>query len=417
MPSCLIVVENLPVPFDRRVWQEAQALAEAGWQVSVICPKSALHPEDEEVIDGIFIYRHSSPFEARHRFKYIVEYASALYHEARLTWKVLRRHGIDVIHACNPPDLIFLIAIPLKLLGVKFVFDQHDICPELYTAKFRRRGLGYWATRLCEWISYRSANFVITASDSFRTLCGLRNRKSLSKIAVVRSFPDKDKFSLVQPEFAKSIHQNQKLTIGYLGIIGDQDGVDMLVRAVAVLRDQYGASDFLCRIIGDGPSCASVKALADAANLGDFIEFTGYLRGRDLLAHLSSFDIGVIPDPKNSYTDNIAMNKVFEYMFLSKPIVGFKLRETMDLVGSCGIFVEEETPEGLAKALYALMSDPALRIRIGEAGYLRASEIFSWPAEAKKLVEVYDSLQADSATAVSEKRRKPQGYAPRVERR
>ena len=137
LPSCLIIVENLPVPFDRRVWQEALALAEAGWQVSVVCPKSHLHPQDEEVIDGIFIYRHPAPLEARGKFGFVFEYASALYYEARLTWKVFRRHGIDVIHACNPPDLIFLIAIPFKLLGTKFVFDHHDICPELYTAKFR----------------------------------------------------------------------------------------------------------------------------------------------------------------------------------------------------------------------------------------------------------------------------------------
>ena len=145
MPSCLIIVENLPVPFDRRVWQEAKALANAGWQVSVVCPKSAMHPEEEEIIDGIFIYRHPVPLEARGRFGFVFEYAGALWHETRLAWKVFRRHGIDVIQACNPPDLIFLVALPFKLLNVKFVYDQHDICPELYIAKFQRRGLGYWA--------------------------------------------------------------------------------------------------------------------------------------------------------------------------------------------------------------------------------------------------------------------------------
>ena len=391
MPSCLIIVENLPVPLDRRVWQEALALSEAGWQVSVICPRTFLYPEEEEVIDGIFIYRHPAPLEARGRFKFIFEYASALYHEARLTWKVFNRHGIDVIHACNPPDLIFLIAIPLKLLGTKFVFDQHDICPELYTAKFRARGFGYWATRLCEWLSYKTANFVITANKSFKMLCAPRNRKCLSEIAVVRSFPDTDKFSLVPQDAESPIRQ--KLVIGYIGIIGDQDGVDMLVRAVAVLREQYGATDIVCRIIGDGPSCASVKALAKAANLGDLVEFTGYLRGRDLLTCLSSFDIGVIPDPKNTYTDNITMNKVFEYMFLAKPIVGFRLRETMDLVGTCGIFAEEETPEALAKAIFTLMSDSVLRTKMGEAGHRRARELFSWRSESQKLIAVYDGLK------------------------
>ena len=260
LPSCLIIVENLPVPFDRRVWQEALALAEAGWQVSVVCPKSHLHPQHEEVIDRIFIYRHPTPLEARGKLGFVFEYASALYYETRLAWKVFRRHGIDVIHACNPPDLIFLIAIPFKLLGAKFVFDHHDICPELYTAKFGRRGMGYKVTRLFEMLSYRFADLVITANNSFKRLCAPRNGKNLGDIIVVRSFPDPDKFSLVAPDPIPSTRP--RFVIGYVGIIGDQDGVDMLIRAVSILRKKHHDFEFVCRIVGDGPSCDSVKALA-----------------------------------------------------------------------------------------------------------------------------------------------------------
>jgi glycosyltransferase involved in cell wall biosynthesis len=393
LPSCLIIVENLPVPFDRRVWQEALALAEAGWQVSVLCPQSPLHPQQEEVIDGIFIYRHPPLPEARGRFSFVFEYATALFHETRLTWKIFRRHGIHVIHACNPPDLIFLVAMPFKLLGVKFVFDHHDICPELYTAKFRRRGIGYWAMRLFEMLSYRCADQVITANDSFKKLCGPRTRKRLNDITVVRSFPDPDKFTLVPPDPISLT--GPRFVIGYIGVIGDQDGVDMLVRAISVLRRRSRDFEFVCRIVGDGPSCDSVKALARASNLGDLVEFTGYLRGHDLLKTLSSFDIGVIPDPKNSYTDNITMNKVFEYMFLAKPVVAFQLRETMDLLGNCAVFAEKETPEALADAIFLLMDNRTLRIKLGEAGYRRARELFSWPSEAKKLVEAYDNLRPE----------------------
>ena len=390
-PSCLIIVENLPVPFDRRVWQEALALAEAGWRVSVVCPKSHLYSQDEEVIDGVFIYRHPAPLEARGKFGFVFEYASALYYEARLTWKVFRLHGIDVIHACNPPDLIFLIALPFKLIGAKFVFDHHDICPELYTAKFGHRGIGYWATCLFEKLSYRFADLVITANDSFKRLCAPRNKKHFSNITVIRSFPDPDKFSFVAPD-PKSPARPQ-LVIGYVGIIGDQDGVDSLVRAVSILRKQTCDLEYVCRIVGDGPSCDSVKALAHEENLDDIVEFTGYLRGQELLKNSSSFDIGVIPDPKNSYTDNITMNKVFEYMFLAKPVVAFRLRETMDLLGECGVFAEQETPEALAEAISGLMNNRTLRVKLGEAGYHRAHELFSWRGEAKKLVEAYESLR------------------------
>ena len=391
MASCLIIVENLPVPFDRRVWQEAQALAGAGWQVSVVCPKSELHPKTEEVIEGIFIYRHPVPLEAARRFSFAFEYLNALYHETRLAWKVFRRHGIDVVHGCNPPDLIFLVALPFKLLGVKFVFDQHDICPELYVAKFSKRGIGYWGACVCEWLSYRCADLVITANDTFRALCAPRNRKHLDDIVVVRSFPDIAKFA---PTAVVRERVSAHVTIGYLGIIGDQDGVEVLVHAISVLRKQYDMDNFLCRIVGDGPSFSAVKALVKELELTDWVELTGYLTGRELLENLSSFDIGVIPDLKNCYTDNITMNKVFEYMFLAKPIVGFQLRETMDLVGPCGVFAQEETPQALAKAILMLINDPVLRSGLGEGGRSRARELFSWSAEAKKLVDAYANLRS-----------------------
>lgn len=390
MPSCLIIVENLPVPLDRRTWQEARELSRAGWQVSVICPKSPLYSESEEIIEGIFVYRHPMPMEARGRLGFVAEYLTALFYEMCLACKVYARHGIDVVHVCNPPDLLFLVALPFKLLGTRFVFDHHDICPELYIAKFRRRGLGYWATRICEWISYRTANLVITANESFKALGSSRNGKRADDIVVVHSFPDPAKFSAVALNSERA--GRGPLIIGYVGVIGDQDGVETLISALAVLRDRHRAGGFLCRIVGDGPSCVSVKQLVKQLDLVDCVEFTGFVTGQTLLAQLSSFDIGIIPDPRNCYTDNITMNKVFEYMFLGKPIVGFKLSETMKLVGECGIFAEEETPEALATGIEVLMKDPDLRTELGEAGRRRANELFSWRADAEKLVAGYERL-------------------------
>ena len=398
-PSCLIIVENLAVPFDRRVWQEARALASAGWQVSVVCPKSALHPQAEEVIGGINIYRHPIPLEARGILGFFLEYASALYHEIRLTFRVYRRHGIDVIHACNPPDLIFLVALPYKLFGAKFVFDQHDICPELYIAKFNRRGVGHAITRICEWLSYRVADLVITANESFKKLCASRNGKNLKDVVAIHSYPDFAKFTAVAAQ--PKAQCDFKLMIGYVGIIGSQDGVDTLVRAIDVLRTERGTAGFRCRIVGDGPSCASVKALALQLSLEDCVEFTGFLGGQELLSNLSGFDIGVIPDPKDCYTDNITMNKAFEYMFLGKPVVGFRLCETMKIVGDCGLFAEEETPEALAKSIAKLLDDPQLRKELGEAGRKRAREEFSWAADAQKLVDAYAKLLPSRSTGRS----------------
>jgi glycosyltransferase involved in cell wall biosynthesis len=391
MASCLIIVENLPVPLDRRTWQEARELSLAGWQVSVICPKSAVHPESEEIIEGIFVYRHPMPMEARGRLGFIVEYLTALFYEMRLAWKVYARHGIDVVHVCNPPDLLFLVALPFKLLGARFVFDHHDICPELYVAKFRRRGIGYWGTRVCEWVSYRTANLVITANESFKALGSSRNGKRAEDIIVVHSFPDPAKFSAVSLNSEPLVRG--PLVVGYVGVIGDQDGVETLISALAVLRDRHLVGGFICRIVGDGPSCASVKELVGRLNLADCVEFTGFVTGQALLTHLSSFDIGIIPDPINGYTDNITMNKVFEYMFLGKPIVGFQLRETKRLVGNCGIFAEEETPEALAGAIEKLINNPDLRTKLGEAGRRRAGELFSWRADADKLVAAYERLR------------------------
>jgi glycosyltransferase involved in cell wall biosynthesis len=398
MSACLIIVENLPVPLDRRVWQEAKALTAAGWKVSVICPQSQLYPAAEETIDGIHVFRHAVLVEASGRLGFVAEYASALYHETRLAWKVYCRHGFDVVHACNPPDLIFLVALPFKLLGKKFVFDQHDICPELFTAKFGRRGPVYWGTRLCEWLTYRLADRVITANERFKVLCSRRNKKDPGDITPVQSIPDRHKFVLMESE--QHSRADACLTLGYVGVIGDQDGVDTLVRAVAVLRDR-GVTNFMCLIVGDGPSCKSAKALVKHFNLEDTIEFTGFLSGQILLNNLSRFDIGVIPDPRNSYTDNITMNKVFEYMFLGKPIVSFRLAETMALIGPCGLYAEEETPEALADAILVLMQDKSLRTTMGEVARRRAQTQFSWDVEAKKLVGLYEALlpQAQSRQA------------------
>lgn len=389
--SCVIVVENLPLPFDRRVWQEANALKDAGWAVSVICPKNDKFPESYVCINDIHIYRHPLPLEASGKIGFLLEYGSALFHELRLLIKVYRKHGFDVIQACNPPDLIFLVALPFKLLGRKFVFDHHDICPELFAVKFNKKGLLHKAMLFFEKMTYLSADMVITANDTFRNLCAARTGTSLDKVVSVYSVPDHKNMHRVDAR--TDLKQGKRLLVGYIGIIGNQDGVDHLVRAIAHLKHDMGVTDVRAVIIGDGPDLQSVKALAVDLKVTDDIEFAGYLSGETLMATLSAVDIGVIPDPYNEYNDKISMNKVFEYSKLGIPIVSYPLQETMRLLGDAVEVAGTNDDIGLAQAIDRLRDDTR-RAEMGQKALDRAAHSFSWDKEKEKYVAVFENLMA-----------------------
>lgn len=388
--SCVIIVENLPVPFDRRVWQEALALRDAGWLVSVICPRSDQYPASFEEIDGIEIFRHSLPNEARGKAGFLLEYSAALFHEFRLLLKVSLRRGFSVIQACNPPDLIFLVAAPFKLFGKKFVFDHHDVCPELFEAKFSRRGLFHRLLLLAERCSLRAADIVISANETYRQLAITRGGKDPDDVVTVYSVPDRSRIRRV--EESASLRDGARIVLGYIGIIGDQDGVDHLVRCMRRLCIEEGRQDLRAVIVGDGPALASVRALAAELGVEERITFTGYLRGDALLAAMSTFDIGVIPDPVNEYNDKISMNKVFEYSALGIPPVSYDLTETRRLLGDAGTYAEDATSDALAGACASLIDDDALRQRKGREAKALADARFDWNREAQKYVSAYERL-------------------------
>jgi glycosyltransferase involved in cell wall biosynthesis len=394
--SCVIIVENLPVPFDRRVWQEARALHAAGWKVSVICPKTRQYPLAHEVLEGISIYRHPLPLEARGTLGFAAEYASALFHEARLLLKVLWREGFDVIQACNPPDIIFIVAAPFKLLGKRFVFDHHDVSPELFIAKFGRDGAFVRLLKFFEWLTFKTADLVITANDTFRDIAIARGGKQSEDVVAVYSIPDKARLRRVAPNPA--IVAKGGLVLGYVGIVGDQDGVDHLVRAVHLLKTKHQLPRFQSVVVGDGPALASVKQLAADLGLAEDIVFTGYKSGDELLSLLSAFDIGIIPDPVNVYNDKISMNKVFEYSALGIPAVAYPLTETRRLLGDAALFAENDQPEGLAAACLKLMQSDELRHSMGERAQTLASRQFDWTLEAQRLVAAYGRLIPGSAS-------------------
>jgi glycosyltransferase involved in cell wall biosynthesis len=390
VPSCVIIVENLPVPFDRRVWQEAQALRDAGWNVSVICPASIQHSERFEILDEIAIYRHSLPLEARGKLGFIAEYASALFHEARLLFEIARTRGFDVIQVCNPPDLLFLNALPYKIFGKRLVFDHHDLCPELFVAKFSRKGVFHWLLLLAEKLSIKCANLVISSNDTYRDIAIRRDGKAPEKVVTVYSVPTQVGMHRVAPN--ESLRKGARIVLGYVGIIGDQDGLDHLVRMQYHLRNDFDRSDVRTVVVGDGPALAAAQLLAQQLGVAGSITFTGYLRGEELLSALSTFDIGIIPDPINEYNDKISMNKVFEYSALGLPSVGYNLSETRRLLGGDGRYAEDSTPLGLARACLVLIDDEKARAECGLAAKALAAERFVWEHERTKYVAAYEQL-------------------------
>ena len=385
----LILVENLPVPFDRRVWQEANALAGAGYSVSVICPTGKGHDRLYEVIDGIHIYRHKLR-EATSAAGYLREYASALWHQLRLSFKVRRRRRIDAIQACNPPDLMFLVALVHKwLFGTRFVFDHHDLAPELFLVKYGRRNLGYMAMRLFERLTFRSADASIATNEMFRDIAVKRGGMAPERVSIVKSYPDISRFQRTEPEPALAA-RNRKL-VGYVGIMGSQDGVDMLVRAMALLCVRRQRDDLHCVIIGDGPELPRLRALARDLAVDGSITFTGYLSGPSLISHLSALDVGVIPDQPNAFNDKLSMNKVFEYMMLGLPFVQFRLAQACGEAREAGLVVDHSV-EALADGIVRLIDDPAQRRHMSAFGLGTANREFRWANEKARYLAAYEAL-------------------------
>ena len=390
----LIIVENLPVPFDRRVWQEATALRAAGYPVSVICPTGKGHDAAYEEIDGIHIYRHPLPIEASGAVGFLIEYSAALFWEFVLSLRVRRRHGFDAIHACNPPDLIFLVGLFHKFLfGRKFLFDHHDISPELFEAKFDRRGVLHWLLGIFEKLTFRAADVGIATNETFRQIAIKRGGMRADRVWVVRSFPDLGRFQRRDPDPRHK--KGREHLIGYVGIMARQDGVDNLVRGMAHIVQQQGRSDIQCQIIGDGPELSNLIALADELGVSEYIDFPGYVSGEDLLTRLSTLDVGVIPDPYNSYNDKISMNKVFEYLALGIPTVMYDLEEGRVAAGEAARVASEHSPEGLATVITELTDDPEARRHMSDWGRAHAAENFSWDKEKHALLEAYETLFRD----------------------
>ena len=387
----LIVVENLPVPLDRRVWLEATTLTKAGYQVSVICPMARGWNAPYEVIDGVHIYRHPMPAEAHSgALAYGREYGAALWHWFRLSHRVRRERGFDVIQGCNPPDLVFLLALWWRLRGVRYIFDHHDVCPELFEAKFGKRGLLWRVMMLWERLTFATADVSIATNESFRAIAQRRGKMAAKDVFVVRSAPQTDRFipGPGNPDWRKGAGT----VLGYVGVIGQQEGMDLLVAAVDHLVTKMGRPDIHVLIVGFGPHLPVVEQDVRDRGLSAHFTFTGALYDTALLEVLNVIDIGVAPDPKNAMNDISTMNKVMEYMTLGKPVVQFDLTEGRASAGEASLYAANNDPVQMAECVAHLMDDPDLRQRMGALGRARVLERLSWASSVPHLLAAYDRV-------------------------
>ncbi len=388
----LIIVENLPVPFDRRVWLESQALRDAGYEVTVICPAGRGFEKRHEVIDGIAVYRHSLPFEGdRGLGGFVAEYGWAFLAEALLAWRVYLTRGFDIVHACNPPDNIFLVALMFRPFGVRFVFDQHDINPELYEAKYARRDGLYRVLLWLERMTYRTAHLVISTNESYRAIALGRGGKKPEQVHVVRSAPDTAKFLPVPPD--DTLRRGRKHLVVYLGVMGKQEGVDLLLRAIARITGETGRTDAFFALVGSGPERPALEKLAVDLGLGDHVEFTGRIPDADLLRYLSTADVCVNPDLVNEMNDKSTMNKVLEYMAVGKPIVQFEMTEGRYSAGEASLYAKPNDVADFADKIVELLDDPERRARMGAFGRERLESSLDWRYSREALVKAYATLQ------------------------
>lgn len=387
----LILVENLPSPFDRRVWQEATTLHANGYTVSIICPTGKGYEKEYEVIDGIHIHRYHLPFEAKGAKGYLVEYSLALFHTFRLAWKVQFARGFDVIHACNPPDLLFLIGGFFKLfLRKKFLFDHHDINPELYEAKFGRRDFFYKLLVLLERWTFKAADVSIATNESYKQIAIERGGMDSTKVFVVRSGPKLDRLRILPPK--EELKRGRKYLIGYVGVMGAQEGIDLLLQAACYLIKDLDRSDVHFGLVGGGTSLEEMKQMAVDLGIADFVTFTGRVSDSELLEMLNTSAVCINPDVANEMNDKSTMNKIMEYMALGKPIVQFDLTEGRVSAQDASLYAKKNDPIDMALKIVQLLDDSELRERMGEFGHNRVKNELEWKYEAPKLLAAYDAL-------------------------
>jgi glycosyltransferase involved in cell wall biosynthesis len=389
-PRVLILVQNLPVPFDRRVWQEALALDAAGYEVHIACPRTKQYSRRRELLNNIHIYRYSPGPEARRTAAYLIEYTVAILSQLRLALGIRLRRRIDVVHICNPPDLLFLVALPLVWSGARLIYDHHDATPELMIAKGRSEdGRLVRLITLFERLTYRFAHVSIETNDSFREIALERGGMAPEDVFVVRSAPDVQRFAQARPDDVW--RRGRKHLVGYVGIMGSQDGLDYLIDAASLIIRDAGRDDIHFVLVGAGPELPRLRERVGSLGLSDFVEFTGLISsGQELGSMLATADVCVSPDEANRMNDISTMNKIVEYMALGKPIVQFDLHEGRVSAGEASLYAKRNDVASLADGIMRLVDDSEMARRMGQIGRERLATTLSWELQIPKLLAAYE---------------------------
>ena len=387
----LFIVENNAAPHDARVWPEALVAKKNGYDVTVISPENELVCGKHEIIDGIQIHRHPRPPKASGKVAFFMEYLTATFWEFLLSLKIFKEKPFQVIHGANPPDHLFILALFYKLFGVRFIFDHHDLSPELYLAKFSRSSDIICSTlKLFEKISCKLADVIISSNDSYKKIVIKRHRLNPAKVFVVRNDPKPDIFA-VQENRPKE-PETKKILL-FLGSIGPQDGIDNLLKALHCLVYDLKEKDFICRIIGGGEALPMAKALAEELELESFIDFKGLILGKEkIVKYLHRADICIEPAPHNAVNQHSTFIKIMEYMATGKPIVAFDLPETRYSTNNSAILIEPGDIRGFARGIKKLMDNPNLRDELGRKGRERILKKLNWENSTFNLKQAYDSL-------------------------
>ncbi len=393
----LIIVQNLPVPFDRRVWLECQALVSAGYQVAVICPKGSGDPS-YEVIDTVQVYKYRPYAPGDNKFGFVAEYAYSFLATAWLTLKARRSGRFGAMQACNPPDIFWPIAMFFHALDrTKFVFDHHDLCPELYESRFPEGSrLPYRGLRALERRTHRTADHVIATNDSYREVAITRSGKTPEDVTVVRTGPDPQR--LKRGPADPDLRRGRRFLAAYIGVMGPQDGVDIVIRAAEVVVNKLGRADIAFTLIGSGDCFDELVALRDELGLAGHVEFTGRAPDELVARIMSTADVGLSPDPKNPLNDLSTMNKTMEYMSFELPVVAFDLKETRTSAGDAAVYVKPNEVYDYAEAIVELMDDEPRRTRLGRLGRARVEQELAWEYQRGAYLDVYRGLIAADKT-------------------
>jgi glycosyltransferase involved in cell wall biosynthesis len=386
----LMLIENAPYLLDSRVRPEATSLAAAGYQVSVICPGGLKQPMSETV-DGVHIYCYPLIILGGGAVGYLFEYSYTLLATFILSWYVLRRRGFDLIHAHNPPDLFVLIAAAYRLLGKRFIYDQHDLAPEMFQALFgdRRRWLVKALIRF-EQLSCKQADHVIVTNQSHQRTIMQRSGIPQERITVVRNGPKLDHLSQVEPE--PTVRQPGKTVICYVGVMGYHDGIGYLLRAIHHLVNDLGRTDFSCILVGHGNAWQEMQKLSQQLQLNGYVHFTGWIAPEKVKHYIAAADICVAPEPSNPYNDRCTVIKIAEYMALGKPVVAFDLPEHRVTAHNAAVYARPNDEMDFAQKVLCLMNDPECRLEMGRIGRKRVATDLAWPHQLKHLFAAYESI-------------------------